>query len=569
MVAMNIGSKILSIEFSDEEKNRIGSALLNENSICFRALNTKFESIDDMNFWRQAQKRFKVTGFRNNSPHAKALVVQRAMAMLRNNDGADCGDIWPLYRNCAVSYAGEELEDLNKLLYLEAFEEETGTVTEQIFKNIKAKLPLYSASTEDLHALYELWGFDRIENFSSIFSGSGINADLVKRMISKENNALKQEIFGKINNIESEIKNTAEAQEEKLSKIIARADSLQGEIEQSISKILHTSINNSENVAQSKAVETESLPQKDIQELDELWKKIELISSIVEDHETLLQDEKQKFSVNKNNPNLVNLNVAHVFERWQKYLNDLGISGISKSLIWTIYKIFLHSKIIVTQKPKLLTGLFKDIPSVEVMYITASPLWTSELDWKIAYDFISIDSINPRILVISDFDVAIQEIYLIPALSSFITSGNNNRIILVPSASELKDISEKVLELSVVLDIDSFLFTESSRFSNLFEEELEKIPTELNAAEFFKYFEINNLEFERELRRLSLNAGAILPSRLAERFISIFSALNSLDRGVAWRIASDLVLMPWVESSRSLAFRRLFEETLKIGVIGS
>jgi len=469
---MKLGSAINSIEFSDTEQDRIGRALLKADTLQFNILHSRFRKINDNEFWRRAQKHLGITGFRIGTPAAQNMVLDRALNNLRRGHGPGYTDIWPLYRRCAVDYIINDLGNLNNLLLTEELVEGNGTLTEQIFRSIQSKSFFYGSSAEELRQLYDLWGFERVETFEKVLMDVGISGDLVRRLIVGEVEKLKKETRERLDLLKAEA-------------TVARADSKQqvAGLEEQLKGLrekLDTSLN-------KMRLEIADLPVPQISGLnitptaldsDFGGKKVgideflELQAELKQLVKTvgIQSDILQKINGQENESREIELKDLRVdsrefFNKWAMEFKACGYSGADKKLLWAVLQLIRRSRVLIASKPKFILSFFKLLPLCEVKHITASPMWVSPSDWEDALKFVSDDSSNRRILVISDFDVAIQEAYLIPGLISFLNSTPNasNRILLVPSKLDKTAVCQRLWEFCVHFDVADTWFAVTTR----------------------------------------------------------------------------------------------------------
>jgi hypothetical protein len=195
-------------------------------------------------------------------------------------------------------------------------------------------------------------------------------------------------------------------------------------------------------------------------------------------------------------------------------------------------------------------------------------------DWLDEIHFISDAAVSNRVLVILDFDVAIQETYLLPSLHTWLASlppSSTNRIVLAPSTESMRDVSPRVVEFATVLELDT-------RWA----EGIEKAAAELDSAgvedwaarlpvSANKFQTTRNREHETHIRQLALNCGSEIPAEVACRFVSITTGLSEhVSHSRSVEIASAASLLPWIRLDRGEGMARILEEALRttIGGVG-
>jgi len=207
------------------------------------------------------------------------------------------------------------------------------------------------------------------------------------------------------------------------------------------------------------------------------------------------------------------------------------------------------------------------LPVGESRRIVASPLWLTDADWKESISFISVDDGVPKLLIIEDFDVALQEAYLVPALIGWQSSVNDrcaNRVLLVPSDVELKSVSPRIFELATLLIHDAEHVRDLERLASTISHSPPTLEIAHAAATVVGYSRTTNVSSEDQLRRYAANYGVSLPSRLVANFVSTFDGLRAFLRARdAGYVAQQAILMPWIEHARGETVARTLDEALK------
>jgi hypothetical protein len=254
-------------------------------------------------------------------------------------------------------------------------------------------------------------------------------------------------------------------------------------------------------------------------------------------------------------------------QKWSPKLVGAGIADGSVAAAWIILELFRRSRVLITDKPELFDSLMASLPGGESRRIVASPLWLTDADWKESIAFISVDDGVPKLLIIEDFDVAIQEAYLVPALVSWQSSISDqcaNRVLLVPSDVELKSVSPRILEFATLLTHDAVHIRDLQRLASTIADSPPTLEMVHAAATIVGYCRTKNVSAEDQLRRYAANCGVSLPARLTENFVSVFDGLRAFLRARdAGYVAQQATLMPWVEHARGEAVSRTLDEALK------
>ncbi len=590
---LTIGEVVNSIEFSDAEKDRIGKSLLDAVDLPYEILTSKVPNIRDLNFWSMAQEYFKVHGFRPGHPSAKQMVQKRAMETLRTHPGAENDKIWPLYRACVRLFVNEELGNLEKLLSEEPFSKSEGALTDQILRAIISKIPLYDVKVEEVSKLYEAWGFERSQLASSILSASANSLDIsvIKRMIAQEIERAAREQNSNFSSQVSALASDLKRLESKLSEFDGQAEEFNGKVDRSVA-ILRSEFQNlaasvlnkkvheisatikkaSEKGAakgvKSNAVDADVVVQMQ-SHLDKMSKRLKLQEQRLA---TIVPPAPSGAEVSGVKSAGVVPKTIDILPAWGKVSKDKGLPFSSAAAMFALTKLLSRSRIVLMQRPEIVVDFFARINGT-VERVGASPNWTSPEAWSSLYRFISEETSSPKLAVILDFDVAVQETYLIPAISQWLSkssSGSLNRLLLVPSQSNYSAIAPRVLEQSLVLDFDCKSVCELDKTTAFLDPKLASALGSQTVQQSLAYSESINLEFERNLKQFAQNAGVVIPPRLLSHFINLYlGAHEYLSPKDSGRLALDLALLPWVKAARGENATRVVEETLKIAFTGS
>lgn len=584
---MKIGETISSIEFSDSEKDRIGEALLTGRGLPYEVLISKAQSIQSQDFWRQAQKKFRVNGFREGHPSARSLVLKRALDSLKTRPGHENREIWPLYRSCVYHYVIDELRELNELLLHEDFEASSGSLTEQIFKCIKEKMPLYRAENEHIQRLYDIWGFDRISNFQAIFSGENFSIQIIRRLITSEVDRSKRETSTSLGQLTAELQRHKNDRIADTNRLQDQIQNLEEKIDSSVA-ILRTEFQNlASSVSQKNAHEIRETfrkmaakdssppPRKnsvDPEALVALQTRIDKLAKKVGQHEESLSEKKPtaNASIPKSLGGRNGLVIKSVFSECLSVYSKHGYKSPSLGLAWVVMRILQKSKVIITDRPNLIFDIISTVANIECRRISASPLWLSPGDWSDGVKFL-FEHGRPQVLVISDFDVAIQESYLVPVLVEWLDSPTANpfsRVVLVPSKPRLSAVSSRILEICSVLEFDDRWTNRVIGNSEHVKKKCESNIT-IEPTDILGHSVTSNIEFESHLKRFTSNSGVAVPARLASQFVNIYTGLSGdLPDNEAGAIALDVTVLPWVRAVRGNSFGQIVEESLKVAFGG-
>jgi len=560
-----------SIDFSDVERERIGQTLGKTDSPQRSILSSNALLIRDNDFWRKAQKNFHITGFRDGSQHGKQKVLSKALECARSEPGrAAWLEVGPIYVKAVQIYLEREVPNLYQLLRSEDFVAGPGTQTEQIFRCISRALPMHDATIDEAKELYELWGFERTPQIEEILSSVSIRADDVRRMVAESLSTTRREIAAAVTTTRSDLMRHLERQASELSMIATNLDALrehQSNITSQFSELNSKEVQR-RNAPTMPPPEKESRrPQERVDAKDSkgIIASLETLQGRVDSLQRQLRDQRTRIdslgptSIGKikvSARELVTTTPKQVIETWstsfQMYGHGLASRPIESG--WLLLQIIRRARVVITDKPGMLTSLWKALPGGEIKQLVASPLWITEQDWKEGLAFLAEPDATPRLLVLLDFDVGIQETYLVPAVLGWMTNPaapSSNRIVLVPANRELTAVSPRVLEFALLLAQDTSYVQDMERFANAIKDTPPTMDLKQTAASLVSYERLQNAVAERELRRYVSNSGVSLPTAVSENFISLYEGLQSfLSATDSALVAQAAVLLPWVRASR-------------------
>jgi hypothetical protein len=222
---------------------------------------------------------------------------------------------------------------------------------------------------------------------------------------------------------------------------------------------------------------------------------------------------------------------------------------------------------LLTDKPELIFNLIDNIPGGESRSITATPIWVGEADWKDALAFISEDVAAPRALAILDFDVALQDAYLVPALVAWVSGVKPecaNRVVLVPSQPELGAVSPRVFELAALIAHNVAYVRDLKRIAASVTDSPLTLELPQLSSTILAYARSKNVTSEDELAQYAANYGVSVPTRVLENFVSVFEGLRaSLKARDAAYVAQHATLIPWIEYARGEATSRTMQAALR------
>jgi hypothetical protein len=558
-----------SIDVSDGEKARLVEALGRPDSRQRTILESNALLIRDNDFWRRTQKTFHITGFRDGNLVAKKKVLAKALENAKPGTTLQAwATLGSIYEKAVRIHIEHNLENLYQLLKTEDFVASSGSQTEQVFRCISRALPMHGASIEDAQDLYEIWSFDRTAQIDEILSSVTIRADDVRRMLAESLSTTRREISGAVAASRAELVRHLEAKSQELVVLRNAIDSVRTTTSTITSQIAAIE----SRVIISHAATKPTTPSKtaagraEQTKLTDSGRAHELLESMERKFETLarqVREQRKRLEAlepavsNGRKPAVrdrENTTTRQVIERWSPSLEMFGITNRPQQAGRILLEVIRQTRVIITDKPEVISSLWKALQDGEEKDIFVSPLWLTEQDWKVGIDFLSDPEAPPRLLVLTDFDVAIQESYLVPVLKAWLLRQNSscaNRIALVPSNVELDDVSPKIFEVATLITQDASYLREMDKFTGRIKEPLVSPLVSQPSSAVFSSERIRNATAEQELRRYVWTAGVVLSSAITERFICLYEALQALLSPVdAASIAQSAVLLPWVRAHR-------------------
>ena len=563
-------AEILTIEFPPEEKERIGRALSDAESMPARVLMSSPRLIHDPKFWGRAQRKFGVNGFRPGAPAAIPKVISRVLDAARSHatsSSTPWPNIWPLYERAALAYIDHDRLALSRLLRKERLQAGEGSKTDKILRSIVKHLPLYDVPIEHVRELYELWGFERTDLIEVILSDRAVRADTVRRMIDDSLAAQKEETLRSIVAERAERDKLLASYASDLEALRTEITELRNDVKQACSEwrsaaqMLKAVGSSPEIGAHRERALTSGAggPLANPREADRSTAELELLHTRVESLGKQLKDIRRRIDQGARTPHADEESpsaavatgtpptCSQVLQEWRLALVATGAPN-SAALAHVVLEIIRRSRVLLTGRPEILEHLFAaSFPDAEIRVTAASPLWISDADWKDDLAYLQQSGTRPRLLLIENFDAALQDAYLFPPLLAWLQSiadTSASRVVLVPSVDDLSDVSPRIHEIATCL-----AHQPSHRAWPQFDEGRMKAPPEVqSAADLVKFVRATNSSGERELSQYLYNQKISLPLRLIQGFVNLYDGLRLLLPSREARvIAQDATLIPWGE----------------------
>ena len=581
---MNLWQKLCSIEFSDSEKDRIGSCLRNSQSQQSQVLTGSAPGIHDNDFWRGVQRSFRIKGFRDGHLGAIQKVIERALAAAKSHSSLDPhGDwphIWPLYRRSVRFYIQGEAPSLDELLKREEFQSGPGSITEQILRSILKGFPLYTATTEQVRQLYALWGLERTSRIDEILSSNWVEVDAVRRMVDEGVRAVRSEMSSSLASTRTDAQRRIDDQATEIRLLKSVTMGLRRELDDAVSQLTDrisvgavakvVGSGSSWSPAHGDRRRKPVVSQVNQAVVETVQARIENLGRQVKELRLRIEErEERNRTVGASRSSQPEMTTAlKVINKWSEGVRQTGISGNIVTASQILLEIVRRSRVILTDKPVLMTSLVSALPQGECRTLVASPLWLTELDWKEGLAFISEDVGIPRVLLITDFDVALQETCLVPPLIAWALAASPtcaNRVVLVPTDSELSSVSPRILELATVLTLNAPYIQDFTRLSAAITHSSPALEDMRSSVNVLGYLRSKNAASDEQLSKYTRKYGVSLPPRVVENFISLDDGLLTLlGARDARYVAQEAALMPWVERARGDAVSRILREALQV-----
>jgi hypothetical protein len=364
---------VVSISCSDAEKDRIGRALANDQSLQTRILTSKAPTIRDPEFWGWRQRQFTVNGFRPGSSDAIQRVIARALTAARAHANgerhADWNRIWRLYERCVLIHVEDDLPALADLLKKEEFHSDSGSLTDQIFRDVAKSLPVYDATVEQARELYDLWWFERAENFEGTLSSASLSADAIRRLVDREVKGLQSDVKSSIASTRADMSRNIEQHALSITSVRSELADLRNRISGQVehAKPNTTAAKSTGMVAKTEAVELtknegRSVSQSASREaqhaleiasplqarVESLGKQLKELRNRLDDLH--LTDAHAASAKTSGSAHLSPANVEQVIARWRDSLSRAGMPS-SACAATILLEMVRRSRIILTDKP--------------------------------------------------------------------------------------------------------------------------------------------------------------------------------------------------------------------------
>jgi hypothetical protein len=574
---MTLGSTIQSIEFSAEEKLRITRSLNEGAGVPYELVSIHAPSIRNPDIWASAHKRFRAHGFKVGSQRAREFILKAVFQTAKLRPEATNTELWSFYRNIVLDYVITKLPKLNELLLHESVLTAPGGLTKSIFDSIRRKMPLYDVTTEEPKRLYEMWGFDRISDFDEMFSHVPVEIDVFKQLLGSAREDLRRDLKGELISATDDLGVTIAENVDRLDALAARLKVVEDQaklIPFRRRDDLSATTHNTRALEASKRTGDNNYGARrdDVKHLDP--ETVLRLQSQIENLEKLVSVSLKPSATIEEKATTVNNSqtAEQAVSSWVKRCTNAGLVYPSRDPFISFLQLLKTSRIYLAEAPLVLESFFASVQGVQIRRVTCSPLWTSSADWAESLAFISEPRDSARVLYFADFDVGLQEAYLIPGLVQWLDTqppASRNRVVLCPSASTLTSVSRRVMELAMILPRDLMLggqFNFSVRDLDKWSRRFASAP----ASSLMKIADAPKIDEDEQVVRVGQASGTMFPLRLRSRFVSAYQGLREvLDPSPASELAARVTLLPWVKATHGDSVASLLTENLRFAFSGA
>lgn len=577
-----VGNVIRDIKFSDEEESRLRAKILDTASLQYKILVEKTPLLESQGLWKSAIKIFRVPGFRHSSLAIRPIILNKVLSNFGYEFKSRESELsWKIYRLCVIRYVVDELSNLNELLLKEDLNVIEDKVTENVFELIIKNATSYGVSNENIRQLYDIWGFSRISNFEQLLANENISNETLQKAIVLHDNKIKEivaqlqdikkikssaviEALSDMQAIKKELTSIRSYLKFEISKnvnnlVIEQTNPVVGKVNDFAAnmKTIRSNVNSLQDKVDSNVLVAITSLQ------DRIYKVEKYISSIKEEsihgRHNASESENRKYYI------------KDILSIWKNIWCSFGVPKLSNGGILFLIFILKAGNLFVVKRADIILSLLRKLPGVEMREISASPSWFYEDDWEKDIQFVEQNSSRPRVLIIHNFDAAVQESYLLPFLIRWFysESSHDTKIFLIPSESNTAQICKKVFEMAIMLDFDS-------TFINMITTQGRVIDTKVNIADISKENMANILFADQDVKERNthekelkvITSAEYHPTYLISNFVNIEQSLTSIGDAYthsndALYIAAWLTIFPWGAESKGDIDRKLYEGRLK------
>ena len=583
---MKLGEIVTDIEFSEKERERLSASFRDKSGAPFEVLSKHYNDVKENSFWNYVHKLMKINGYRPGN--AKDIVYRRCLDSVNGSDPKANHVLFRLYRRCVTHFMNAKSKKLDELLASEDLKPGVQPTTSQLFKEIVRLAPLYHVSPEEIRYFYDIWGFERLENFDQLNENKGLDIEVIRRFVSQELNSNNEKLREEVNARLSQEAIGTEEFEKSIANINSQIISLSQKIDTSVS-VVRTELQNYTALTVDKKISQVSADLKKVSSGlskqptnnsalgmgDEVLRMNELLGSL---GKRLVALEKSGL-VASTKASEVKVQILDREPAFQSKLKN-WIDVLSKSKIenYELFAVTLISSLksntfSIVDRFDLIEPLVKMLyQQDQIKYMVPNPLWLDSSHCEKAFEFFIDSEGSDKIIVIQDFDIPLQELYLIPALVAWRVRNPNsqNRVILVKSG-DYNPIATRLFNLAALMPSLDFKFSEhldGKGFSKLPDNAIESMLTQgliVPKKESFQNAIEETINAIARSSDLSVSPGVISTFSLLVTNLKL-----AIDEDVAFRIAMRLTILNWIEKTSGEVRMRLLEERiLKVMTMGS
>lgn len=569
-MAKKLGDIVSDIEFSDSEKARIAESFKSRNGKPYLVLHDCYSEVRAMDFWSNAHKLLSITGYRPGK--AKETVLRRCLDAADDPGSKANLVLWRLYRRCVHHHMNTELLRLNTLLAKENVPENFDSSTEGVFREITRLAPLYEINQDQIREFYEIWGFARYEGFEGLFQKTGSDLDILKRLFAQENQGTQAKVQKLLDESTSKSHQEMQALRIDVRQLKSDVSRIESKLDSSVSIVRSEMQNLAAATINKKINEVSASLKKSLAETAKSGAGDPLLSEeVLRLSEQVSRLSKKVAALSTQAPTTIakpaesSSAIKNADSDWLgNWLKQLDSSGVKDQNLFAITAIALirSNSILLLDRLEILKPLLTAAFGNENLRIrAANPTWTSpevlsaDLDWTID------GSAQPRALVLCDFDIPLQDCYLVPALVQWRAKFESpiSKVFLV-RASRANPIAPRLFDLGVeVAPFDLIESTEAAASSVNTDLVRSFFSAGLSLIEPTQEAKVH----EEQLRLLARNNGFRLPHELSISFSRLFTLLASLiGQETAFQTALDLTIFNWVKNVAGKERKHIFEERL-------
>ena len=505
---VSLGEVISGIGYTDEEKLRISELLVSDKD--FEKTFKQKAKKSDL-FIEVIVKKIRIPGWSKGRPGYENQAINKVAKALKDEPTKCRKEFWDLYRQALSNFIIEDRPLLNNLVKSTIVSEgsyESSELLRLICQNAKE----YKVTKEMVEEFYKLWMFQRVPNISELL----VLCDKLDpiAVLNNEISTLKESVTSLIITTKNLTENTNQLtknikfSDSKISSLQNRISAIQ-ETHRQFEESFHDAI-----TAKNSEIDgvSENISKQTSQFKSRFTKAESLIKSVQEDlsslKENLEQSINSKFQKSLKDINTKNRESAKevlnyldskldsklgetnsiktpevsptpyqsplipdvtevklkrgkiktewdFINIWAHHLKDEMDVHLSIESVAILHVLFKASNVLLVDHIRLFRCWARCLGWEQCeLDIAASPSWLNEEDWSIGAKYLfSPDDINPRILAIHNYDVALTSCYLTPTLKLWSLKDGHfpcTKLVLIESGSKQTRPTPDILEFATV-----------------------------------------------------------------------------------------------------------------------